>query len=91
MRRAWFFICVVVVIAAFSLAFHNIPAAAQQMFLPPAFQPGAKLTLNNDPAATYIVLAHQGAWIQVQRESDGASAKETWIYAPNGTTWTKAK
>ena len=67
------------------------PAAAQQTFLPPAFQLGSKVTLNKDSAATYIVLAHQGAWIQVQRDSEGPKAKETWIYAPNGTVWTKER
>jgi hypothetical protein len=98
MKREWLLIYLFVAVLAYTFGVHSGPAVAQQTFLPMAFQPGSKLTLNNDRAATYIVLSQQGAWIQVHRESEGQSAKpegqtatEMWIYAPNGTLWTKVK
>jgi hypothetical protein len=91
MKREWLIICVSVGALGYAFGLLSSPAAAQQTFLPPAFQRGSMLTLNNDRAATYVVVSQQGAWIQVQRESEGQDAKETWIYAPNGTLWTKVK
>ena len=76
MRRQWLLICLFVAVLAYAFGLQSSPAAAQQTFLPPVFQLGSKVTLNNDSAATYIVLAHQGAWIQVQRDSEGPKAKE---------------
>ena len=51
MRRRWLVICLFVGLLAYTFGVHSGPAVAQQTFLPVAFQPGSKLTLNNDRAA----------------------------------------
>lgn len=98
MRREWLLICLFVGVLAYTFGVNSGPAAAQQAFLPRAFQPGSKLTLNNDRSTTYVVLSQQGAWVEVRPESegqgaksDGQNAKEMWIYAPSGTLWLKVK
>ena len=71
------------------------PAEAQvQTFLPPMFQLGAKVTLQGDSSKVYTVLAQQGAWIRVAMTKTGSTETddtEMWIYAPNGTLWSKAR
>lgn len=67
---------------------------AQQAFLPPMFQLGAKIVLGGDSDKVYTVLSQQGAWIRVAVTKSGVSVAddtETWIYAPSGTIWMKAR
>lgn len=83
------------VLVGYVLGTHSASPAAQQTFLPPDFQVSAVLTLdNNNNEVRYSVLAQQGAWIRVKVENPAAARPtddKTWIYAPNGTTWTRVK
>jgi hypothetical protein len=76
------------------LGLSTATSSAQQTFLPSDFQAGATLTLNNNKDVQYSVLAQQGAWIRVQIEDRArvqSPSEKTWIYAPNGTIWTRVK
>jgi hypothetical protein len=88
------FVPLVVLVGVLYATHHASTARAQQAFLPPMFQLGAKIALDREGGTVYTVLGQQGAWIRVAIEKSGASvAEETeaWIYAPNGTVWRKAR
>jgi hypothetical protein len=79
------------VLVGFALGSFTATPSAQQTFLPPDFEVGAVLKLNNQ-GLRYSVVAQQGAWVRVQlgdQATTQAPSERIWIYAPNGTVWTR--
>jgi hypothetical protein len=75
----------------YALAQGGIGVSAQQAFLPPMFEMGARVVLQSDKETVYTLVRQQGAWVQVVKATGGQDQPETWIYTPSGTVWTRTK